>query len=79
MRRRIYLMLQKADRKDLLSLFYDRFMICCILISILPLCFHEDHPAFYWMNWTTAGVFTVDYILRWWTADFRWKEIGKKA
>ena len=79
MRRRIYLMLQKADHKDLLSLFYDRFMICCILLSILPLCFHEEHPAFYWMNWGTAGIFTIDYILRWWTADFRWKQLGKKA
>lgn len=79
MRRRIYLMLEKADYKDRLSLFYDRFMIFCIFISILPLCFKEDHSVFYWMDWTTAAIFTVDYTLRWWTAGIKWKQLGKKA
>lgn len=79
MKRRIYLMLEKADHKDQISLFYDRFMIACIFISILPLCFKEVYPAFYWMDWTTAAVFMIDYVLRWWTADFKWKQLGKKA
>ena len=79
MKRRIYLMLEKADRRDQASLFYDRFMIVCILISILPLCFQTVYPAFYWIDRGTAAVFTVDYILRWWTADFKWKQLGKKA
>ena len=79
MRRRIYLMLEKADHKDQISLFYDRFMIACIFVSLLPLCFKEMQPAFYWMDWGTALVFTVDYMLRWWTADFKFKQYGKKA
>ena len=74
MRRRIYEMIEKAEPEDRLSVWYDRFMILCILISIFPLCFKDtSHPVFYWADWITAGIFIVDYFLRWSTADFKLK------
>lgn len=74
MRRRIYEMIEKGEPDDKLSLNYDRFMIFCILVSILPLCFKDSsHPAFFWMDKITVAIFIVDYILRWGTADFKLK------
>ncbi|MBQ7757927.1 ion transporter [Anaerotignum sp.] len=77
MRRRIYLMIEKAEDGDKLSWLYDRFMILCILVSILPLCFKDtSHPVFFWMDKITLVIFIVDYALRWSTADY--KMLGKR-
>lgn len=78
MRRRIYEMIEKAEQGDKLSVYYDRFMILCILIGIFPLCFKDiSHPAFFWMDKITVVIFIVDYFLRWCTADYKLK--GKNA
>ena len=76
MRRRIYLMIEKAEPGDRLSWFYDRFMILCIFCSVLPLCFKEMTPILWWMDKVTVVVFIVDYILRWITADYKLKGKG---
>ena len=76
MRRRIYQIIEKGSPDDKLSIFYDRFMLLCITASIIPLCFKETNPAFWWMDKITVFVFIVDYILRWVTADF--KMLGKR-
>ena len=76
MRRRSYQIIEKGSVDDKLSLFYDRFMILCILCSVVPLCFHKTNTMFFWMDKITVCVFIVDYILRWITADF--KMLGKR-
>lgn len=73
MRERIYQMLE-GDGKG--SIFYDRFMLICIVCSIVPLCFKEITLLFLWIERTTAGVFIVDYLLRWMTADLKYR--GKR-
>ena len=62
MREKIYKMLE-SDKKT--SLFYDRFMLVCIVFSIIPLCFKETNPPFQWIDRITVTVFIVDYLLRW--------------
>lgn len=76
MRRRIYEIIEKSEAGDKLSLIYDRFMILVILLSILPLCFKGTNATFQVIDYVTAGIFIVDYILRWSTADF--KMLGKR-
>lgn len=76
MRRRIYEIIEKGSPDDKLSMFYDRFMIFCILCSIIPLCFKHTTPLFWWLDKITVCIFMVDYILRWGTADF--KMLGKR-
>ena len=78
MRRRIYQMIEKSDADNGESMLYDRFMIGCILLSILPLCFKEETPALFWLDQITLGIFVVDYILRWITADFKLRA-GRKS
>ena len=74
MRRRIYEMIEKGEQEDRISLYYDWFMIFCIIASVLPLCVKDSaHPAFYWIDRITVLIFIIDYILRWGTADFKLK------
>ena len=42
MRRRIYDIIEKAESEDMLSRWYDRFMIVCIFLSLVPLCFKHS-------------------------------------
>lgn len=71
MRERVYEVIAVAERGDRASLCYDYFMMFCITCSIIPLCFKETTALFLWMDRATAGVFILDYALRWWTADFK--------
>ena len=76
MRRRIYKIIEIGSREDKLSVFYDHFMILCILCSVIPLCFKETTPVLWWMDKITVCVFIVDYILRFITADYKLKGSG---
>lgn len=45
-------------------------MMLCIIISILPLAFHEQLAAFTAIDMVSAVIFSADYAMRWITADF---------
>ena len=74
MRAKIHEILE-SDTK--ISLFYDRFMLACIVCSIIPLCFKETISLFIWIDKITVTIFIVDYLLRWMTADMKFQ--GKKV
>jgi len=78
MRRRIFDIIEKAESEDMLSRWYDRFMILCIFLSLIPLCFKESNSIFVAIDVLTATVFIIDYALRWWTADYKLHE-GKHS
>lgn len=79
LRRKIYEVIEVADKDDRDSLIYDRFMLVCIAASIVPLCFKETNALFIWLDRATVTVFIVDYLLRWWTADLKYGKSGKWA
>lgn len=62
------------SNNDLLSKIYDRIMLCCIILSIVPLCFKNQYPAFSVIDKITVTVFIIDYLLRFITADFYYKK-----
>lgn len=76
MRKRIFKIIEIADENDRFSSYYDRFMLICIILSIVPLCFTYTNSFFELINICTVSVFIIDYILRWLTADFKYN--GKK-
>lgn len=67
-------MIEKADTPTGASMLYDRFMIGCILLSLLPLCFREETKLLFWLDKATLLIFIADYGLRWATADFKLRE-----
>ena len=59
MRRRIYDIIEKAESEDMLSRWYDRFMIVCIFLSLIPLCFKHSNAIFMAIDAITATVFIL--------------------
>ena len=78
-RRKIYEVIEVADKDDSDSLIYDRFMLVCIAASIVPLCFKETNALFIRLDRVTVAVFIADYLLRWWTADLKYEKSGRTA
>ena len=76
MRKRIYQIIEHGKRDDKVSVAYDIFMLVAIVVSIVPLMFVEEHPAFRYIEQITVTIFIIDYFLRWMTADFR---LGKRG
>lgn len=54
-------------------------MLVCILLSLTPLTMRSSSVAFNVIDKVTCGIFIVDYILRWITADLRGKRKGASA
>jgi voltage-gated potassium channel len=79
MREKVYNVIEIADPDDKASLLYDRFMVVCIIGSIIPLCFKQTNLFFYLLDKVTVGIFIIDYILRWTTADYRYRNLGSLA
>lgn len=79
MRKKIYEIIEVAEKGNRASLIYDRFMLVCIAASILPLCFKETNVFFQWLDRITVAVFIVDYLLRWATADYKFGGSSVKA
>lgn len=78
MREKIYNVVHVYDNNKL-SLLYKYFMIFVIVVSILPLATKEDTTAIGRIEVFCLFIFVVDYILRWLTADYKFKEKGKQA
>lgn len=71
MRKRLFEVIELSDGNDRLSGGYDLFMMCAIVISLFPLAFKETNNLFLTIDYITAGIFVIDYILRFITADYK--------
>lgn len=49
-------------------------MLVVIVGSLIPLAFKAEPKAFVVIDKVAAGIFIIDYLLRWWTADYKLKE-----
>ena len=78
LRRRIYEIIEVADRGDRLSRLYDIAMIVVIVLNLIPLAFKNTSLAFEAAANVTGIVFVVDYVLRLWTADYKLNQ-GKRS
>ena len=76
MRKRIFDIVEQTNNKDVISLIYEIIMLIAITVSIIPLMFVEDNIAFRIIEQVTVTIFIIDYLLRWFTADYR---LGKKG
>ena len=76
MRKRLYEIIEVSKDNDRASLGYDILMMCAIIISIIPLAFKETNPVFIITDWITVGLFIIDYLLRFFTADYK---LGQKG
>ncbi len=76
MRKRLFEIIETAKENDRLSNVYDIFMMIVIVVSLIPLAIKGEHPVFEVIDKVAAGVFIVDYLLRWCTADYKLNKRG---
>ncbi len=75
-RKRVYEVIEVSGGSDRVSTTYDIFMMCAIVISIIPLAFKSSNTLFYYTDIITTVLFIIDYLLRWLTADYK---LGKRS
>lgn len=77
MRKRIFEIIELSDGNDKISRFYDLAMMCAIVISLIPLAFKGTNNLFLAIDYVTACIFVMDYLLRFITADYKLETVGK--
>ena len=76
MREKIFSIIEPSNGESKISTIYDIFMIIAIIVSLIPLAFKEVLTAFIVIDKVCAGIFIIDYLLRFITADYKY---GKKS
>lgn len=71
MRKKIFEIIEPGDSS--VSRSYDVIMLIAIIVSLVPLAFHEEPVAFVWIDHVTTALFVVDYAARIITADLKMK------
>ena len=74
MRKRIYTIIEVSNGDDVLSKIYDCLMMIVIVLSLIPLASKETNTTFNLIDKISAIIFIIDYILRWYTADFKYND-----
>jgi len=70
-RETIYRIVEPRNKEYHASRVYDIVMLIAISIGILPLMFRTHYKIFWYFDIISGICFIIDYILRWYTADFK--------
>ena len=73
LRKRIFEVIESATENDKISHIYDIVMMIAIVASLVPLAFKTETVFFKIIDKICVVLFIIDYILRWGTADFKFK------
>ena len=76
MRKQLYETIFCHKRNGVIAAIYDGFMIIAVLLSLSTLVFNHN-PYYPYIDKITAAIFVFDYILRFLTADYKYKKLGK--
>lgn len=76
MRQKLFQIIEVSNGTSHASAVYDYTMMAVILLSLLPLTVKTSGPFFQLLDYVSAGVFILDYLLRLATADHK---LGKGA
>ena len=66
----MYTIVEQGHDNDWVSYIYDAIILLAITTSIIPLMFIETYPIFNIIEQVTVGLLIMDYLLRWFTADY---------
>lgn len=64
---------------SLASWIYDAVMLTAIALGTVPLLFRTQWQLFWYFDIFSGCLYLVDYLLRWFTCDFRSRNSGWKA
>ena len=72
--RRVINIIVEPRKDNKLSRIYDWAMLGAIIIGIIPLMFRSQSKLFVWFDVISCICFIIDYLLRWITADVRFRK-----
>ncbi len=81
-KKRIFEILQIGNRSDTMSLMFDVLIVCVIILNIVvTFCQTFEQLAGYesllhWIEFVTIIIFTAEYALRIWTAEYLYPRTG---
>lgn len=78
-RKNIFDVIEPQKRTNRFGWIYDVGMLIVIFLSIFPLVFKETNTFFYVTDIICVTIFIIDYILRWATADLKFKKHSWKS
>lgn len=61
----------ETESHSIISRIYDWLMLVVIVISLIPLAFRDQTTTFIWFDRISVSIFILDYLLRWFTADYK--------
>lgn len=73
-RKRIFEIIEVDDGASVISRIYDYGMMVAVIVSIIPLFFKTMYEPLIFIEKITVSVFIFDYLLRWFTADYKLKK-----
>lgn len=73
-RKRIFEIIEVDDGASVISRVYDYGMMFAVIVSIIPLFFKTMYEPLIFIEKITVSVFIFDYLLRWFTADYKLKK-----
>lgn len=73
-RKRIFEIIEVDDGASVISRIYDYGMMVAVILSIIPLFFKTMYEPLIFIEKITVSVFIFDYLLRWFTADYKLKK-----
>lgn len=71
LRKRIFEIIDTSTEDDRFGNAYDIFMMIVIVVSLIPLAFKTEYPAFLIIDKVAVVIFIIDYLLRLLTADYK--------
>ncbi|MDR4073291.1 MAG: ion transporter [Eubacterium sp.] len=74
MREQIYKVVKKAEPGDVISKYYDVFIMVVAFISVCPLMFKESNSMLVMIDTITVYILFTDYIFNWITYDYKIKK-----
>lgn len=74
MRKEIYEIIETGENREKANKIYAVCMTVCIICSLIPLAFKEDTQLLQLIDKVTVIVFIIDYILRLFTADYKYSQ-----
>lgn len=74
MREQIYKIVKKAEPGDVISKYYDVFIMVVAFISVCPLMFKESNSLLVMIDTITVYILFTDYIFNWITYDYKIKK-----
>lgn len=76
MRKRLFEIIEVAEDGDRASFAYDTAALVLIVVSLVPLAFKTEYPVLSVIDKGCAAFFSVDYLLRLITADYKLQRPG---